>query len=145
MADERWVTDDDLAAARHRFGDAIQGWQPPVAYAVARVEDTGLVFGHVNEPGGQHRLPAVVLATVCGHASGTATYDLTSAQLAEAVRLLAPAEAATHWEHPNLWSWRGLLSGVPEDRRYVAMFVGDVDDEPVDDRDAELRRRLRRA
>jgi hypothetical protein len=134
-----WRTDEDLAAARQHFAAGIPGWKPPAAYGVARLDDGGLVFGHVNEPGGVHRLPAVVLATVCGHASGTATYELTADQLRRAVTLLAPAEAAVHWEHPNLWSWRGLLDGTGSAGRFRAFFVADVDDPPVDARDAAFR------
>jgi hypothetical protein len=137
-----WRTDEDLAAARQHFAALIPGWQWPAAYAVARVDDGGLVFGHVNEPGGSHRLPAVVLASVCGHASGTATYELTADELRKAVELLAPAEAAVHWEHPNLWSWRELIDGAGSTGRFTAFFVADVDDPPADDHDAAFRARL---
>ena len=113
-----------------------------MTYGVARVDDGELVFGHVNQPGGMHRLPAVVLATVCGHASGTATYALTADRLREAVELLTPAEAARHWEHPNLWSWRELLDGSGQDDGFVAFFVAAVDDPPADERDAVFRTRL---
>ena len=138
----RWPADEDLAAARRWFASRIPGFQPPVAYGVARVDDGGLVFGHVNEPGGEHRLPGIVLASVCGHASGTATYELTPEELRRAVELLAPAEAALHWEHPNLWSWRALLDGAGPADSYLAFFVGDVADPPVDERDAAFRARL---
>jgi hypothetical protein len=139
-----WRTDDDLAAARQHFAARIPGWTWPTAYGVARVDDGELVFGHVNEPGGTHRLPAVVLASVCGHGSGTATYELTADQLRSAVELLTPAEAALHWEHPNLWSWRELLDGTGADGRFVAFFVADLDDPPADERDAAFRGRLHR-
>ena len=59
-----WRTDEDLAAAQQHFAAGIPGRDPPIAYGVARLDDGGLVFGHVNEPGGMHRLPAVVLAVV---------------------------------------------------------------------------------
>jgi hypothetical protein len=137
-----WRTDEHLAAAREHFAARIPGWQWPAAYGVARVDDDGLVFGHVNEPGRRHRLPAVVLAAVCGHTAGTATYDLSAGRLQKAVELLGPAEAAVHWDHPNLWSWRELLSGAGAYARFAAVFVGDPDDPPADERDAAFRRRL---
>ena len=118
-----WRTDEDLAAARRWFAARIPGFQPPVAYGVAREDDGELVFGHVNAPGGEHRLPAEVLATVCGHASGPVTHVMTAAQLRQAVELLAPAEAAVHWEHPDLWSWRELLDGAGSTSRFLAFFV----------------------
>jgi hypothetical protein len=138
----RWRTDEDLAAARQWFASSIPGFEPPVAYGVARVDDGELVFGHVNQPGGEHRLPAIVLASVCGHASGTATYELTTEELRRAAELLAPAEAAVHWQHPNLWSWRQLLDEAGPGTSYLAFFVGDVADPPVDERDTAFRARL---
>jgi hypothetical protein len=69
-------------------------------------------------------------------------YGVAAAQLRRAVDLLAPAEAAVHWEHPDLWSWRELLRQAGPDARFVASFVADPDDPPADDRDAAFRVRL---
>ena len=85
-----WRTAEDLASARQHFAARIPGWTWPASYGVARVDDGELVFGRVNEPGGTHRLPAVVLASVCGHVSGTSTYPLTTDQLRRAVELDDP-------------------------------------------------------
>jgi hypothetical protein len=101
-----------------------------------------LTFGAVNGAGHIHRLPAAVLASVCGYTSRAAIFHLTVAGLSEAVRRLAPAEAALHWEHPNLWSWRELLDGSAPTSEFLAFFVADDADAPVDDRDAEFRRQL---
>ena len=134
-----WTTDEDLMAARLRFAEGLPGYEQPVAYGVGRVDDGELVFGHVNRPDGQHLLPAVVLASVCGHSSGTATYVLTADQMADAVARLAPAEAATHWDHPNLWSWRTLVNGGSSDSTYVVIFVQNLDDPAVDEYDVQFR------
>jgi hypothetical protein len=83
-----------------------------------------------------------VLASVCGYTSRTATFPLTAADLGEAVRRLTPAEAALHWEHPNLWSWRELLDGAGTTSGFLAFFVADEVDAPVDHHDAEFRARL---
>jgi len=115
---------------------------PPAAYGVARVDGEHLIFGAVNDVGSIHRLPAAVLASVCGYTSRTATFPLSTADLAEAVRRLAPAEAALHLEHPNLWSWRELLDGAEPSSTFVAFFVADPADEPVDEHDAVFRARL---
>jgi hypothetical protein len=114
----------------------------PAAYGVARVDGELLTFGEVNRVGHIHRLPAAVLASVCGYTSRTATFPLTADQLREAVRRLAPAEAALHWEHPNLWSWRELLDGAVPSSTFVAFFVADPADQPVDAHDAAFRDRL---
>jgi len=114
----------------------------PAAYGVARVDDGELSFGAVNGVGSRHRLPAAVLASVCGYAEATGTFGLTTEQLAEAVRLLAPAEAAVHWDHPNLWSWQRLLAGAGPASSFIAFYVVDPEDEPVDEYDAAFRDRL---
>ena len=61
--------------------------------------------------------------------------------VSRAVRALAPAEAATHWDHPNLWSWRQLLVGADADSTFLAFYVSDIDDPVFDDRDSTFRSR----
>ena len=114
----------------------------PAAYGVARVDGERLSFGEVNGVGHIHRLPAAVLASVCGYTSRTATFRLSAADLGEAVRRLSPAEAAVHWAHPNLWTWRELLAGATPSSTFVAFFVADPADDPVDAHDAAFRSRL---
>ncbi|MDA2806670.1 hypothetical protein [Nocardiopsis suaedae] len=143
----RWPTKDDLAAARKRFEEAIPGWEPPVAFGVGLVGDDGTSFPAVNRRSGF--LSAVVLGMVCGHASGTRTYDLPPYMLAEAVRLMSPAEACTDVRHPNLTAWRSMLAEIEDTadtentagtgRRAVAVFVGDFADPPADEHDARFR------
>ncbi|MDA2813991.1 hypothetical protein O4J56_25320 [Nocardiopsis sp. RSe5-2] len=143
----QWPTKDDLAAARKRFEEAIPGWEPPVAFGVGLVGDDGTSFPVVNRRSGF--LSAVVLGMVCGHASGTRTYDLPPYVLAEAVRLMSPAEACTDVRHPNLTAWRSILAEIEgaeghdetegTGRRAVAVFVGDFADPPADEHDARFR------
>jgi hypothetical protein len=142
MSRERWETDEDLAAARGRFAATVPGYTHPIAYATGRLDGDGLTFGYVNDVESLHRLPAAVLASVCGHHGGTATYRLTQEQFADAVDRLAPAEAATHWTHPNLWSWRDLLEGAGPASTFVVFFLASTGDAPVDDLDRRFRRRL---
>ena len=136
---ERWVTDDDLAAARRRFADRIPGFEAPVAYGVARLDDGVLTFGHVNDPSSEHRLPAIVLASHCGYVNQTGTFVMRADEFASAVADLAPAEAATHWQHPNLWSWRRLLEDAGPRSTFVAVCVADLADPVVDEHDAAFR------
>jgi hypothetical protein len=141
---ESWVTDGDLQAAREWFAAATPGFAFPAAYAVARRDGEHLTFGHVNEPGGVHRLPAAVLASCCDYVATSGVYPLSRDQLTEAVERLAPAEAATHWEHPNLWSWRELLADAGPSSVFAAFFLADPADPPLDDgSDAEFRSALR--
>ena len=84
---------DDLVAARERFEAAIPGWRAPVAQGLGLVRagaPDAVEYPVVNTS--RHGLPVVVLATVLGHAGGTATYDVGRDQLDAAVasRDLAP-------------------------------------------------------
>ncbi len=120
---DAWPTDEDLRAAHQRFAALIPGYAQPTAYTLARRDGGGLTVGHVNGPGGEHKLPAVVLASVCGYVDRTGVFRLNRDQVAEAVELLAPAEAATHWDHPNLWSWRRLRTAADAGSSFLAYFV----------------------
>ena len=68
-------------------------------------------FAPANTPGGRHGLPAVVLATILGHDGSTASLPVSAHQLAAAVESLAPAQACTEVEHPNLAAWRAAGHG----------------------------------
>ena len=142
VSEERWVTDADLADARKHFIDQMPGFKAPVAYGVARMDEERLSFGYVNHPASRHRLPAVVMALVCGYRRETGVFPLTTDQFSRAISALSPAEAAVHWDHPNLWSWRELLEGARSGSEFLAFYVADLDDPPVDERDAAFRARL---
>ena len=137
MATEQWSTDEELLAARERFAARIPGYVSPAAYSLARKDGARVTFAHVNDIGGLHRLPAVVLASVCGYVDSTGTYPLTHAHVSLAIQRLAPAEAAIHHEHPNLWSWRTLLEASEPESVFLACFLRDPSD-PVVDADDEL-------
>jgi hypothetical protein len=134
---DEWSTLDGLAAIRGRLESVLPGWQPPAAYGVA----LDGVFPYVNRPGGQHRLPAVVLGTVLKHDGSTATLQMAPEQLAEAITALTPAEACTEVEHPNLAAWRRVLAEA-EGKPITAVFVSSLDDEVTSDADAVLRSSL---
>jgi hypothetical protein len=139
---EHWRTDDELAAAVAEFTRRTPGYVLPAAYGVARLDSGMLSFGEVNGLGHARRLPAVVLAHVCGYRGRTSTYRLGPAQFGRAVTLLAPAEAAVHLQHPNLWSWRQLLEEAGPSSEFLAFFVADPRDEPVGPHDAVFRSRI---
>ena len=121
MNNEDWSTHAGLTTIRYARGAAISGFQAPIAYAVGFRDGSGWVFPQMNQPGGIHGLPAVMLAEVLGYRSGTVEYVLTEAQLAEAIDKLAPAEAATDIEHPNLWAWRAIADRRPG--QMAAVFI----------------------
>lgn len=134
---ERWETAEEIAAARRRFEESISGWRAPAAYGVGRIVDGEVDFARVNS--GEHPLPAVVLAVVCGHRGGSASYPLTAAGLARAIELLAPAEACTAYQHPNLWAWRRLHAGLGDGDQVVAVFAADRETPCADPHVAALR------
>ena len=136
---EAWVTDEDLRAACDRFAAAIPGFAMPVAYGLARLDGNEPHFGHVNAIGAVRPLPAAVLASVCGYVCSTATFGLSRMDVERAIRLLTPAEAATHLPRPNLWSWRALVGEAPPRATFRALFVANVTDPSVDDYDAQFR------
>jgi hypothetical protein len=144
MTDLDWSTPEGLAAIRAHLAARIDGWHQPVAHAVGLSPATSSpewVFPHVNAPGGAHGLPAVVLATVIGHDGSTATLDLTHGDLEAAVESLAPAEACTSVEHPNLQAWRDVLAELDSNpaRSAVAVFVSDLEDPVTSEADASMR------
>jgi fructose-1,6-bisphosphatase/inositol monophosphatase family enzyme len=129
---------DEILAARTRFETAIEGWTPPQAHGVGLRPSTATThspehFPLVNAYG--HRLPAVVIATVVGHTSGTAAYRLSRQDLERAIELISPAEAYVEYDHPNLWHWRDrLLPALTEDpeAEVVAVFIGDEPEQQKD-------------
>lgn len=124
--DERWTTREEVLAARTRYESAIPGWRRPGLYAVGTRHDDGrLRFSFICH--GDHPLPAAVLATVCGHQHGSASYDLTVEQLEEAIYRLAPAEACVDWDHPNLAAWREVYRSVGDDPDQKILAVFDAD------------------
>ena len=133
-----WVTDDDLRGARERFTASIPGWVQPVVHGLVTTID-GVTRVQVVS-GMDHRLPAVVLGSVIGRVSGTATFQVTPAQLATAVELLTPAEAALHCPHPNLWTWRRVLAENPTS--VEAVFIDDLGDPVSSEADRLLRSSL---
>lgn len=137
MAVEDWSTRAGLREIARVRSERIPGWQAPAAFAVGYEVDGDWVFPHINRPGGTHGLPAVMLAEVLGYSSGTAEFTVTPAQLAEAIAMLEPAEAATDVQHPNLAAWRTVRAAAPG--MIAAVFVGDVEDPLAGPVDAALR------
>ncbi|HUG84638.1 MAG TPA: DapH/DapD/GlmU-related protein [Euzebya sp.] len=141
---------DDIRQARESFEAQIDGYAAPAAWAVgiATIGPSGSVldvaYPVVNTDAG--RFPAVCIAAAIGHASGSATYRLTPAQLQDAVDRVAPAEGVDV-PHPNLGAWRQLLDLVTVPaaggtRQLVAAFIGDLADAPTDAIDGYLRLHL---
>ena len=133
-----WVTDDDLRAARERFTASIPGWMQPVVHGLVTTIN-GVTRVQVVS-GMDHRLPAAVLGSVIGRVSGTATFSVSAAQLAKAIELLTPAEAALHCPHPNLWAWRRVLAEGPT--AIDAVFIDDLSDPVSSESDRLLRSSL---
>ena len=127
---ERWVTAAEVIAARDRLELALGGWQRPAAYAIATGSPEEVVFWRVNV--GDHPLPAVVLATVTGYRGGPASHQLSAAALDEAIAMLAPAEACTEYDHPNLFAWRHLRAELDDNGYAMVVFLGALTDSSTD-------------
>ncbi|MBM7519435.1 pyridoxamine 5'-phosphate oxidase family protein [Nocardioides nitrophenolicus] len=135
---DEWTTLAGLGRIRERLAGQIDGWRAPYSWTVALDGEPG----HVNLPGGQHALAAVVLATVLKYDGATATLELSRQQLDEAITALAPASACTEVEHPNLASWRALRTAHDERGGAItAVFVRDATDPESSATDAALRAR----
>lgn len=126
---EAWATDELLGLAIDRYAAGIAGFTMPAAYGVGRFDGDHLTLGHVNTVGEVRPLPAVILAFVCGYVSTSGSFQLSQEQLRDAVTRLAPAEAATHMPHPNLWSWRHLLADARTQSMFCAFFLATVTDQ----------------
>ncbi len=135
---ERWETTEEIAAARQRFETAIPGWVAPMAFGIGRLAGGQVDFARITV-GDHPSLPASVLATVSGHRAGSASYRLDRGELGRAIELLAPAEACTAFDHPNLDAWRWLHGVLGGGDVAVAVFVADLDQQ-CDDRHAEALR-----
>jgi len=141
----QWRTPQEVAAARETIAAAIDGWQRPAAFAVGISSATSSAeteFPVVNV--GEHELAAVIMATVVGHVSGTATLELNTAQLRHAITGLEPAEACTAYQHPNLVAWRRLLAEAESNpaRTLCVVFVASLADPVSSEADGSLRSQL---
>ncbi|WGX98578.1 pyridoxamine 5'-phosphate oxidase family protein [Nocardioides sp. L-11A] len=135
---DEWATLDGLGRIRERLAAQIDDWTYPMSFGLALDGE----LGHVNLPGGQHRLAAVVLATVLKHDGSTATIAVSPQQLSEAITALAPATACTEVDHPNLAAWRALRDAYDERGGVItAVFVRDGADPVTSPVDADLRGR----
>lgn len=143
---QTWVTAEDIDEARARFERDLR-WERPALHGigfapttigghdsdgdpVATETDGEIQFVRVNER--DHVLPAAILATVVGWHGATGSTRLDREQLAEAITLLAPAEARREVEHPNLRIWRDVHRWGWEGGTLIAVFDADPD-APTDD------------
>lgn len=109
---ERWETVEQIAGARRRFEAANPDYRPPSAHGL-------VVGGEISVWNvGEHLLPPAVLCSVLGHDGSTAALEVSEEQLEAAIGALAPAEACTFYDHPNLAAWRGARGS-----EVVAVFI----------------------
>ena len=140
-----WTTPRRLAAARETIAASIDGWKRPAAHTPS-----------VSPPRRRRRSTSsrssTSVTTTCRPScsprrSGTPAAPPPSPLLAElthAVNGLAPAEACTSMDHPNLRAWREIVTEVESNpyRGIVAVFIGDLDDPVSSEADGSLRTQL---
>ncbi len=147
---EGYTTTDEITTAREAIEANIAGYKTPVAFGlgVATVAENGDIldvsYPHVQVS--EHSYPAAILANVTGHVSGTATYQISSDQLNQALTIVEPAENVDI-PHPNAAAWRSCaaLVGVPAAggrRQLVVSLIGSLEDAPIDAIDGYLRLHL---
>jgi hypothetical protein len=140
-------TPEKIDAVMAAMAASMSGWVAPAAYAVTLVPPDALGTTSVRFPVvnvGAHGFPALALGEVTGRRSETATYELSAEELARAVDIVAPAEAATMYQHPNLNSWRRLLEdlSVTPGGQVVAVFIASLDDPVSSPYDEALRQQV---
>lgn len=123
------------------------GWVAPSAHGVVLVSPEMIGTAQVRFPVvnvGAHGLPALVMGAVTGRRDETATYEVAPEELTRAVEMVAPAEAAKMYQHPNLNAWRTILRRLPTepDSRIFAVFIGSLDAPVSSPYDEALRRQI---
>ena len=141
VAREPMDTPEKIEAEMRRLLADLPEWERPVAHGVVLVPAGEEVarFPVVNV--GAHSFPALGISTVTGHLGGSDTYELSRADLQAATDIVAPAEAATMYQHPNLRSWRDILSRTEDEdgSRIFAVFIHSMEDPVSSHHDKMLR------
>lgn len=138
--EQAWPTAEELTAARLRVEALMPGYRAPAVHGtVLQHADGSTEVGAANR--GEHLLPAAVLSLLVGWDGVTRTLELPGVLLARAVDLVAPAEAARDFEHPNLRSWRRTLAHLAGHAgcRALLVLVADEGDAPTGPHDLLVR------
>ena len=132
--------------------EARPGYTKPKAFGVGtatiapsgKVLDAAYAATSVDENLGA----AAVIADICGHKSGTATYRVTDDQIERCLAAFAPMLADDDPDgskHPNIAALKAVQNSAPAaggHRVAVVAFVGSLHDAPVDTLDVYLRLHL---
>ena len=132
---ETWSTTEQIAAKLAEFEDALgPRWERPLAWGILHEDAEGRIVVDRAEAGDQrHMLAMTVLATITGDSRSTHVTRLDAAELDAAITMLAPAEACTAYEHPNLRTWRYLREEIGETGTAIAAFTRAIDIADPDD------------
>ena len=132
---ETWSTPEQIAAKLAEYEAALAPhWERPLAWGILHQDAGGRIVVDRAEVGEQrHLLAMTVLATVAGDRRGTHVARIDAAQLDAAITMLAPAEACTAYEHPNLRTWRYLRGEIGESGTATAVFIRAIDIADPDD------------
>lgn len=144
---EQWDTPEKIDAAARMLVDTLPGWVPPAAHGVVLVPPDSIGTPEVTFPVvnvDAHGLPALVMGAITGRRFETATYEVEAEKLKQAVDMLAPAEAATMYQHPNLHAWRTILRRLTSEPtgRIFAVFIASLEAATSGPYDQALRRQI---
>lgn len=143
----QWDTPEKIDAASRELAASMPGWVPPAAHGVVLVPQLSLGTEEVHFPVvnvGAHGLPALVMGSITGRRDETETYEIEPDELARAVEMLAPAETAKMYQHPNLNAWRAILERAPKEpgARIFAVFIASLESPVSSPYDQALRRQI---
>jgi hypothetical protein len=136
---ESWSTPAQIAAELAGLEAGLEAalgapWERPLAWGIMHEDGGGRIVVDRAEAGDQrHPLAMTVLAVVAGDRGGTHTARIDAALLEAAIAMLAPAEACTDYDHPNLRTWRYLREEIGESGTALAVFTRAIDIAEPDD------------
>ena len=130
MAAHDLATVEGIQDAMRSVGLALEGFVPPTLHGSGVLTPGGAVqVEMVNKAG--HDFPAMLLAALCDYRSGERAIEMSVDQVERAVKAMAPAEACSAYQHPNIAAWRRIASHVRGSPGSAAVAVFSPSDTPT--------------
>lgn len=139
-------TPEKINAVMAAMAASMPGWVPPLSTGHARPD--GRIRNNVRPPPRREPrcawLPSAGLGRGTGRRGETATYEVSADALAHAADIVAPVEAATIYQRPNLSRgaacWR--ICPPPSGGRILAVFIASLENPGSGPYDEALRQQI---